>query len=250
MAPTIKAEFRKLFTIRSTYILIGLSLALVALLCFYFEGYRGNTGSPASKLAPTALQEIVSNGAGLAAVFTTIIAILFMAHEYRYNTIMYTLTTNARRSRVLLAKLFTIILFSVGCGLLAVAVALGSYMLGLSLRDATLPTQNFDVLTHVGRVAFYYMGYALIGLLIATVARSVVVAIATLLIFPITVEPLLGLVLKENTKYLPFTALDSTVGAAITERTLTPGSAIVVTCGYLVVGLVITWVLFVRRDAS
>lgn len=250
MAPTIKAEFRKLFTIRSTYILIGLSLILIAAFSFYFEGYRGNTGSAASKVTPLALQEIISNGVGLGVLFATIIAILFIAHEYRYNTITYTLTANARRTRVLLAKVLTIVLFSIGCGLVAVLVAVGGYLAGLALRDATLPAQNLDVLSQVGRVAFYYTGYALVGLLIATVARSVVVAIATLLIFPTTIEPLLGLILKENTKYLPFSALDSTVGAAIMEKTLSPGNAMIVTSVYLVVGLLVTWLLFVRRDAS
>src|SRR5690606_21230234 len=132
------------------YLLLMLSLAMIVLFAFYFEGYRGNTGSPASTLAPTALQEIVSNGAGLAVLFSSVIAILFMAHEYRYNIITYTLTANARRSNVLLAKFLVMVGFGVLYGLLAVGVAIGSYFLGLSLRDAALPPQEFDVLVHIG----------------------------------------------------------------------------------------------------
>lgn len=250
MGATLKAEFLKLFTVRSTYIMIILSVLLITVFAFYFEGYKGNTGSPASTLTPDALREIVSNAAGLSVTFASIIAILFMAHEYRYNTIMYTLTANVRRGRVLFAKVATILLFSIGYGLLAVGVALGCYMAGLSLRDASLPAQNFEALEQIGKVVFYYMGYALIGLLLATLTRSVVMAIGTLLIFPITIEPLLSIILKDDAKYLPFTALDSTVGASMMPSVLPPGEAIAVTCAYLAAGLLITWLLFVRRDAN
>lgn len=250
MLPTIKSELRKLFTIRSTYILIILSLALTVLFAFYFEGYRGNTGSPASQLAPSALSEIITNSAGLSVVFASIIAILFMAHEYRYNLITYTLTANAKRSRVLFVKLLTITIFSVAYGLLAVLFAIGSYMAGLSLRGADLPPQDLNLMAEIGKIAFYYMGYALIGIMIATIARSVVAAISILLIVPVTIEPLLGLVLKENSKYLPFTALDSTVGASISQSVLSPGGAIILTCLYLSAGVLVTWLLFLRRDAT
>lgn len=250
MGHIIKSELRKLLTIRSTYILIFLSFALIILFAFFFEGYKGNTGSPASTLQSTALHEIVANGVGLGITFASIIAILFMAHEYRYNLIMYTLTANVRRGKVLMAKMFTILLFGVGYGLLASLLALGSYMAGLSLRGAGLPAQDFSVFAEFGKVIFYSAGYILIGMLIAAIVRSVVAAIAIFLIVPTTVEPLLSLVLKDNSKYLPFTALDSTVGAAMSPHTLSSGSAIMVSCLYLAVAVIATWLVFSRRDAN
>jgi ABC-2 type transport system permease protein len=250
MLPAIKSEFRRLFTVRSTYILIVISLLLTVLFTFWFEGYKGNTGSPASTVTPTAIHEILANGVGLGVVFTSIIAILFMAHEYRYNTIMYTLTINARRTKVLVAKLLTIVLFSIGYGLLASGVAVASYLLGLSLRDASLPSQELNLIADLGKIIFYCAGYALIGMLIATLTRSVVVAIGAILIVPTTVEPLLGILLKENTKYLPFTALDNTVGASMSSNILSSGDAMLVSTGYLLVTIAVTWLLFVKRDAA
>lgn len=246
----MKSEFRKLFTVRSTYILIILSAFFVILFAGYFEGYKGNTGSPAAKLEITALHEIVVNSAGLGVIFASIIAALFMAHEYRYNTIMYTLTANAHRTRVLLAKVITATLFGIAYGLLIFGLALGSYQLGLTLRDATLPAQNFELLNELGKVVFYYAAYALAGLLIATVARSVLVAIASLLIIPTTIEPLIGLLLKDNAKYLPFASLDSVINISALQNALSSGTAMVVASLYLAAGLVITWALFMRRDAN
>ncbi len=251
MLPTIKAEFRKLLTVRSTYILVGLSLVLVIFYAFFFEGYKGNTGSSAAKLAPTAMQEIIANAAGLGVTLVTIIAILFMAHEYRYNTIMYTLTANARRTRVLLAKVVASAIFSAGVGLLIVSVALGGYLFGLSLRGASLPPQDFPALVEIGKVAFYYLGYALIGLLLAALVRNIVAAVAGLLILSTTIEPLLAeFVLKANAKYLPFTALDTSVGATMMQNPLSTGVAMGVAGAYLLAGLLATWFLFVRRDAN
>lgn len=250
MLATIKAEIRKLLTVRSTYFLVAIALVLTILFAFYFEGYQGNTGSAASMLAPTALQEIVGNGAGLGVMFASIIAILFMAHEYRYNTIAYTLTLNTRRTKVLISKLLVIAGFAVIFGLLAAGVALGGYMFGLSLRDATLPAQEFDVVVQIARLAFYYVGYAILGILIACLVRSLVAAVTTLLLYSALVEPILGLLLKDNAKYLPVTALDSTVGAAMTTNMLAPNAAILVSTAYLVGGLIITWILFVKRDAA
>lgn len=250
MMPSMKAEFRRLFTIRSTYILTFVSLAFTVFFCFWIEGYKGLSDSPAANLSPTALHEILANALGMGITFATIIAILFMAHEYRYNTIMYTLTASASRTKALLAKLITMIIFTIGYGLLSVGVAFASYYVGLSLRDASLPAQDFNVLAELGRLTFYCAAYSLVGILLATATRSVVFAIATIFIFPTAIEQLLGLLLKDNAKYLPFTALDSTVGAAMNPSALASGTAMLVSSVYLAVALVATWVLFVKRDAN
>jgi len=40
MLVALKAEFRKLFTVRSTYILTGLAILFVIFFAFYIEGYH------------------------------------------------------------------------------------------------------------------------------------------------------------------------------------------------------------------
>lgn len=250
MIPTLKAEFRKLFTIRSTYIITLVVLLFTGLMSFYFEGYKGNTGSAASTLEPTALQEIIGNTAGMGVLFLAIIAVLFMAHEYRYNTIMYTLTANTRRTTVLLIKMLTISIFSVMFSLVTVLFGVGMYLLGVQLRDAALPAQEFSIWTSLGKVMLYYIGYALIGVMLAVLLRVVVGAVAALLLVPTTVEPLIGIVLKDNAVYLPFAALDTIMGASLMQGNLTSTAAIGVSAIYIAVFGVITWLLFLRRDAN
>lgn len=250
MLSSFKAEFRKLITVRSTYIMTLLGVLLVGFFSFWIEGYKGLNQSAASTLSPGALTEIINQSAALGSVFISIIAILYMAHEYRYNTILYTLTANVHRTRVLLTKLLTVALFSIMLGVVFVAAGLAAYFTGLSLRDAVLPAQDITYLSVIGKLIFYIAGYALLAMLLAVATRSVIAAISIFLIFPTTVEPLLSLLLKDNAKYLPFTALDSTVSASMMQATLSSGQAIAVSSAYLAAGFLVTWLLFVRRDAS
>lgn len=252
MKATLKSEFLKLLTIRSTYVLTIITVVIIAGLNFYFEGFRGSTGSAASMLQPTAIQEILTNTAGFAVLFAAIIAILFVAHEYRYNMIMYTLTATARRTKVLLAKTLAISAFGLVFGAIVLALGTGAYMLGVAYRSgASLPAQDVDVWLTLGKIALYFVIYVLVGLTIALLVRSVVAAIVVLMIFPSTIEPLLGLILKDNAKYLPFTAIDGMLGNGMTvNASLSVGSAAIVAVIYVVALWLLSWFLFVRRDAN
>ena len=251
MISTLKAEARKLLTVRSTYVVVGLALLLTLVMAFYFEGVKGSTGSPASELLPTALAELIRNTSGAVATFLPIVAILFVTHEYRYNTITYTLTANNRRLKVLLAKTLVMLGFGLVAGAIIIGAAVGSYFLGLSLRDAVLPAQ-VDVLDLLLRAGYYILAYVLVGMILGFILRSIVGAIAVLLLGSTVVEPLLGIPLKDNAMYLPFSSLDNVMfaGQGFTSGTLSVGTALAVSGGYIAVSLLVAAFLFLRRDAS
>jgi len=72
------------------------------------------------------------------------------------------------------------------------------------------------------------------------------------------VEPLFFLLLKQNVKYLPFSALQQViaptvpVGTAVADVNshLSPLHAILLFGAYMLGGWTIAWVLFLRRDAN
>ncbi|MGH7142211.1 MAG: ABC transporter permease [Candidatus Saccharimonadales bacterium] len=250
MISTLKAEFRKLLTIRSTYIITGLVIALVIFVAFYVEGWRV-AGGPIVH-SPTLLSSDVLGGLSVT-VFGAIVAILAMTHEYRYSTIMYTLTSSKSRSRVLLSK---VIVISVYALVLATIVAILSPLmsdLGIHAAGGTLVHQTLNVWDLAWRSLFYGWGYSMAGLLIAVIARNQVASIATLFLVPDLAESLLSLLLKNSTIYLPFTSLNEVIGASshsqLVTTSLTPSKAALVFAGYLIVAWVIGWVLFLRRDA-
>lgn len=251
MAPALKAEFRKLLTVRSTYIISGLVAILVVFVAFYAEGWRL---SGAALHDPNQLAGDVT-GALSTTVFGAVIAILLMSHEYRYNTITYTLTANRRRGTVLLSK-FTVVttyalLLAIFIGVLSPVM---SY-LGVHLHGNVLVPQTLHYGDLAWRSLFYGWGYAMAGLLLAVLTRNQVASIVALFVIPGVVEQLLSIFLKQNAVYLPFSALGQVIryGSGPSDArtsTLHPDKAAAVYCIYLVVGWAVAWYLFVKRDAS
>lgn len=116
--PAIKSEFRKLISIRSTYGWLLLALVLVGIYSIYGEGFndasnllKSHTGDPGARLfLASTLPQIANFISGPGGI----IALLLVAHEYRHNTITYTLTASNSRAKVLVSKMaviFTFILF-------------------------------------------------------------------------------------------------------------------------------------------
>jgi len=244
----LKAEFRKLLTVRSTYILTGLALAFVVFYAGYIEGFK-LTGK--ELLNPHLLsQDIVGAIGSLPLVLGVIVAILLMTHEYRYNTVMYTLTSSNSRSKVLLAKILALTIF--GLVFTAVVGALSPLMslAGIHLHGdgALLAPQAVDYGSLVWRSLFNGWAYIMIGLLLATLIRNQIGAIVSLFVIP-TVEQVLGLLLKDNVVYLPFNALNAVLTAP-PKGGISYFHAAVVVAVYLVIGWVIAWVLFLKRDAN
>lgn len=257
MLSQLKAEWRKLTSTRSTYIILGLSFALVIFYSFYVIGYRATSSGTASVHAgkiidPNFLSSQLFSALQAVGVFGAIIAVLLAAHEYRYNTITYTLTLSNSRSKALFAKLLVALGFGVVYALIVSALSPTMVAMGLHAHHTTYVTQTFHWGNLLWRTAFYGAGYAAIALLIAFLLRNLVAAIVFLFLFPGTVEQLLGLWLKNNQAYLPFTSLGGVIGIGDNGGTkfLSPGHSALVFLAYLVGGWIIGWALFLKRDAN
>jgi ABC-type transport system involved in multi-copper enzyme maturation permease subunit len=247
MMAELKSEFRKLLTIRSTYYLLGLTLFLVLLVGFYIEGYRLD----AKQLSdPMLLNNSVTDAISSLILFAGIVGLLLMTHEYRYNTIIYTLTASRSRSKVLAAKIIALSVFA----LIFVALVgiLSPLMTDLGVHVARhtdlMAPQTINYGDVAWRLLYYSWAYVIAALMLAVIIRNQVAAIVSLFLIP-TVEALLTLLLKNNGVYLPFTAL----GAVVThpsQGSITPARAALVFAAYLIVGWAVAWILFSRRDAN
>lgn len=249
MMATLKAEFRKLLSVRSTYIITGLVVALVIFFAFYIEGWR-LTGPALHD--PTQLAQAVTGALGTT-VFCAIVAILLMTHEYRYNTIMYTLTSSNSRTKVLACKLIAISAYALFISALVGILSPTLVALGVHAHGHTLVPQTLHHGDLIWRSLFYGWGYGMAGLLLATLLRNQVASIAALFVIPDLGEQLLGLLLKHNTVYLPFNALNHVINNGMSDPhngQLSPGKAAAVYSAYLIVGWLVAWILFLKRDAN
>ena len=179
MLATIKAEFRKLLTIRSTYAITILSLLLIGFIAFWGMGWHGGP-----VLTPTRFQDAAFNLLSIMGIFSGIIAILLITHEYRYNTIAYTLTASNSRMKVLLAKMFVVSIYSLVITAITIAFGLGCLALGAHMNHVNIAAQQFDIYSVAWRSIVYMVTGVLAGLVIGFLSRSVVSVSYTHLTLP------------------------------------------------------------------
>lgn len=254
MMTSLKSELRKLFTVRATYALSGFVFAMVIFFAFYIEGFRV---TPEALADPGRLASETISAITVVAGLFAFVGLLLMTHEYRYNTIMYTLTASKSRTRTLLAKIIVVSFYAL---LMSVIVGVASPVLtyfGVQLKGHEFVHQVIPVGDLLWRTLFYGWGYSMIALILATIIRSQVGAIVTVFLAPITLEPLLSLLLKSNTVYLPFSALSQVIASSNPDQQngfnvghLSPSKGALVFGIYLIIGWIVAWILFLKRDAN
>lgn len=254
MIASIKSEFRKLLSVRSTYVITLLGMLLLGgLLDFWAQGYRAveDVNSP-HFLEVAALLNVT-----FISVFTGLVSLLVITHEYRYNTINYTLTSSNSRTKSLLAKGIVVSVYSLTIGALMMVLGPLLAWLGVMAQGAELAPQTINYWDIAWRSLFYSFGNGMAAFIIAFIVRNQIGAIATFFVAIGTIEELLTLVLKENAKYLPFRTLNEVVnfsaqsGEIVRDAAaMSVGQNALIYTVYMVVGVLVAWLLFLRRDAS
>lgn len=243
MIHTVKSELRKLLTVRSTYIISGLALLLAAFVNFWIIGYKdvGKAGTNSGVLSDSLL-----NTASTIGIFIAIVTILMVGHEYRYNTITYSLTSVNRRIKLFAAKYLVLLGFALGFIALTVLLGWACFSVGQSAAGIKTITQHISAWEVAWRSALLAVGMMTYAFIITFILRNLIGAIVLILILPSTVESLLSLLLKDNTRYLPYTALSNLTSLSaprLTTTLLTVGA-------YVVIGLAAAYWLFQKRDAN
>jgi ABC-type transport system involved in multi-copper enzyme maturation permease subunit len=244
---SIKAELRKLLTVRSTYIIILISLAIIALFAGYGDGYKAtalNLRDP-NWLAHESYSAIIF--AGLIMALT---GLLLFGHEYRYNGIMYTLTSSNNRLKSLLAKAIVVTKFAVVMSIVFAFFSPLCSIVGVHLAGHTLGPQTFDVWQVLWHCVFVGWGYAMYAFVLVAIIRSQVGSIVAFLMIPLIGENIIANIFKSAPQYLPFMSLQGVTPTGPTQVIASLHHNIYVSLSYIVVGLIVSSVLFVRRDAN
>jgi len=250
MIAALRAETRKLLTVRSTYVIVLISLAIVALFAGFGGGFRA---LPPDLQSP----DLLSKEAGNAIVFVGLIlafaGLLLLAHEYRYNTIMYTLTNSPHRTRVLFAKIIVVSLFAAITSIIVCLFSPLCTIIGAHLHGYHIVAQHFDYWSILSKGVFVGWGYAMYAFILIAILRNQVGAIVVFLLIPLIGENILTAIFSHAGKYLPFTSLQSVIlrggGGRPTDLLSVSHSASLVLL-YIFVGLLVSFALFVRRDAN
>ncbi|HSX34621.1 MAG TPA: ABC transporter permease [Candidatus Saccharimonadales bacterium] len=248
MFAAVKSEIRKILTVRSTYAILLVTVLLLGLFSFYATGFRA---SAAQLLDPNLLKEQIQQAVISTGLLGSIVGLLLVTNEYRYNTIMYTLTSSNSRTKVFFAKFIAVTAFSAVFTLIVAILAPVLTLAGVAVHGgAGLAPQTLQLSPLFWQVLFVGWGYSIFSFVIAMLIRVQVGAISAVFLIPAMVEPLLGLAMKKDAVYLPFNALQSVVVENSSLKALSSGAAAGVTALYVAGLLIVAWVLFHRRDAN
>lgn len=247
MGAYIKSEFLKLFTIKSTYIILLISLLVNFLFSFYVAGWRLD---PLSILSPTLLQGQVTSAVSSFGVFIGLIAILQVTHEYRYGTVIYTLTSSRSRLKSLVAKYFVVAVFAVVSSAIYGFLSPVLTLLATELRGLEMAPQDFNYFSLLWRTSLLGLAFSTFAFTFSVIIRNQVGAIALMFLMPSMIEPLLGLLLKSNVIYLPYNAANILLGFISSDVSASYAKGAVIIAAYIIAGWIISAFLFVRRDAN
>lgn len=243
MIATIKAEARKLLTVRSTYAIIVLCLVLEGIA----SGYGGGFNASIQQLAnPGHFAAEIKSIVSLLSAFIPLIGILLVTHEFRYNTITYTVTAARSRTQVLLAKFIVITVLALVLTALFALLSPLFVTVGAALKGHDLAPQTIPYADLLPKLFFTSWAFSMIGLIISFIARAQVAALVAYFLIPSTVEQLLGIVLKKKQEYLPFASVDG----VLNNHSISHMASATAACIWIVSGFVVAWILFLRRDAS
>ena len=249
--PTLKAEVRKLLTVRSTYAMAALAAVVAAGMSFYLAA---RTVAVADLGDRGFVANAATSSLALAAIMGTIVAVLAVTHEYRYHLLLHSLTASNSRTNVLAAKVAVVSGFAIVVTLVVDAVSLASAFVGAHIAHGdALASQTIEWGDVLWRTLLFGWGYAIAGLAIALLVRNQVAAMVTVFLLFGPVEAILDAVLGDHAYLLPFTALGNVLGSKLANTALvpvTPARAAAAFAVDIAVLLGVAWRGFVRRDAS
>lgn len=250
---TIRSEWIKFTTLRSTWITLAIALAgtigVGALASWAIDQHWSHL-SAGDQLAFSPITQSLT-GVYLAQLVIGVLGVLVISGEYATGMIRATLTASPRRLQVLWSKLAVFV--SVDLALMIIA-AFGAFFVGQALLHSHGTTLTApDALRSVLGVGLYLAVVGIIAVSIGFIVRSTAGGIASvvglLIVLPAIAHVLPASWQRDYVRFLPSNAGGALYTIHPDPGTLSPWTGFAVMCLWALVGLVIAAVLLQRRDA-
>ncbi len=240
----LRSEWLKLWTTRTTWVMLGIGLLGEALFAGLYTGLT-SLGTVQEQLA----EGEVTTGVGLLMVLMLVLGVLTITTEFRHGTSSSTFLASPRRYPVLLAKLGAALLVGLLAGL-AFVVVNGGLALGLtSGRGGELPSSGDLASVYAGVV----VSFALLGAFgfgIGAIVRNQVGAIIAAIACFFVLSPLPELLPGSIGEYFPAQALGALHGHVEGNGTLGQVEGGLVLAAWAGVLVAIGVALICRRDVD
>ena len=201
----MRAELRKLTTVRSTWLLLALAQVVVIA---GVSGLMLRRDDPASDAA----QRGAIAHVGLVALFGLLIGILAMAGEYRHRTITDTFLARPRRSQTVLSKAVVAGMAGAVFGISASATALVADAVWLAAKGSSIDLANAVLWKTVAGGVGWNVAFAVVGVGVGALIPNLSAAVASALAWLALVEGIVGELIGGGARWLPFALGQALVG--------------------------------------
>ncbi|HWJ83154.1 MAG TPA: hypothetical protein VNS55_13035 [Nocardioides sp.] len=246
MRTLIHLELYKLRTVRAPLVLLGLSQLLIV---------GGVTGLVVSSdtlrtadAAPSALAH-----AGLASLFTLVLGIMAVAGEYRNQTITDTFLSTPRRSRAIAAKLVAYAVAGAAFAAVNAVTAVVATRTWWSVEGVPLDLDEAELWRTIAGCAAWNVAFAVVGVGVGALMRNLTAAVAAALAWIALVEGIVGQLVGDLARWLPFSAgsalgdLPGRVGGLEPVSQVAGAAAL---AGYAALFALVAVTTTVRRDVT
>jgi len=199
MNTLIRTEILKLRTVRGPWLLLAAAPLLV------LAGVSGLAISGGDMNKPTAQSGALSH-VGLTSLFTVVFGILAVAGEYRHKTIVDTYLSTPARRQVIAAKLAVYTVLGALSGVVCSAVGLAAAASWWADKGLPFGWSNSAMWTTIGGGIAWNAAFAAIGVGLGALVRNLVGAIALALAWIALIEGIVGQLVGNLARWLPFNA--------------------------------------------
>lgn len=235
MRNQLRAESLKFLSVRTTWLFMAVTAAVVALAVIAQAVTANGVDLPPVSDPETQLM-LFQSTSGLAPVIAVVFGTLGIATEVRHHTLAATLLAQPRRERVVAAMAIASLAAGAVLGLVAAATAVAGSFVVLVVGSTALVADTGRVTASVAGTTLAAGMAALLGLGIGGIVRNQAVAIGAALVVMLAVEPLLGAFVPSLAPWLP-SAIASTIAGATPDADPGLVAAVALYGGYALAAL-------------